>query len=126
MREKREDRMQNPESRIQKEKYEYGPQAEEGVAKVSLTQVSCVGAHRRAPYNPLTNRDLWAHVCAPLHASIKIKPTFATPSEACGSDGADEAQTEPWALAHGPGGLLSIVYCLLSAVSCLRSIIHRV
>ena len=30
------------------------------------------------------------------------QPPLATPSKACGSDRADEAQTEPWALAHGP------------------------
>ncbi len=40
-----------------------------------LIQVGCVGAHRRAPYKPLTNRGLWAHICAPLPASIKVKLT---------------------------------------------------
>ncbi len=73
-----------------------------GCRKSRLIQVSCVGAHgrapykllikqglwahSRAPYNSLTKKGLWAHGCAPLHASIKIKPTFATPSEAHGFD----------------------------------------
>jgi len=68
--------------------------------KSRLTQISCVGAHRRAPYNPLTNRDLWAHICAPLHASIKIKQSFATPSLAHGPTptrafGNDESEEIP-------------------------------
>ena len=33
-------------------------------------------------------------------------------AKACGSDGEAEAQTEPWALAHGP-----VVSCQLSVVS---------
>ena len=66
-----------------------------GCRKGRLTQVSCVGAHRRAPYNPLTNIDLWAHVCAPLHASIKIKRSFTTPSLAHGPAGNREQQCLP-------------------------------
>ncbi len=34
---------------------------------------------------------------------------FATPSKACGSDGAAEVQTEPWASAHGPIWKVSLV-----------------
>ncbi len=37
------------------------------------TQVSCVGAHGRAPYRLLIKQDLWAHSRAPLQALIKIK-----------------------------------------------------
>jgi len=54
--------------------------------KTRLTQVSCVGAHGRAPYKPLIKRGLWAHSRAPLQALIKIKWAFA-----CGPS-----------LAHGP------------------------
>ena len=57
--------------------------------KSRLTQVSCVGAHSRAPYKPLIKKGLWAHCCAPLQALIQIKWTFATPSKACVSVGAN-------------------------------------
>jgi len=55
-----------------------------GCRKSRLTQVSSVGAHSRAPYNPLTNSGLWAHSCAPLPVFVKVKLPFSTPSLACG------------------------------------------
>ena len=39
-----------------------------------------VGAHSRAPYNPLINRAFWAHGCAPLLGLIKIKRVVETVS----------------------------------------------
>ena len=51
-----------------------------------LIQVSCVGAHGRAPYKPLIQHGVWAHSRAPLQALIKIKWGFAKPSKAWGSD----------------------------------------
>ncbi len=55
-----------------------------GCRKSRLTQVSCVGAHSRAPYKPLIKQGMWAHSRAPLQALIKIKWGHTTPSLACG------------------------------------------
>ncbi len=43
-------------------------EAPPGIAcvKSRLTQVSCVGAHSRAPYKSLINRGSWAHSRLPL------------------------------------------------------------
>ncbi len=105
--------------------------------KNRLTQVSCVGAHGRAPYKPLIKQGVWAHSRAPLHASIKIKRSLATPSKAHGSD---------WVL-PGAGAILAVraghrlllrflllasdffllaaIPCLLTAVFCLLNSLVR-
>ncbi len=44
-----------------------------GCRKSRLTQVSCVGAHGRAPTNRDLSTDYRAHSRAPLRALIKIK-----------------------------------------------------
>ncbi len=39
------------------------------------------GTVPKLSHNPLTNRGLWAHVCASLHASIEIKRNFEAVSQ---------------------------------------------
>ena len=50
--------------------------AERDCVKSPLTQVSCVGAHGRAPYKYLINRGSWAHSRAYLQDSTQDQAEF--------------------------------------------------